>query len=72
MQIAIRHGSADTRAADPRNGAVHWFETVARIVLIAAVVLIGAALVRNVTDVLSAAAGHTVAQDDAGLALVSR
>jgi hypothetical protein len=58
MQIAALPANPDNRDADLRMGVMAWFETVARAVLIAVVVLIGASIVRNVTDTLTTVATH--------------
>jgi hypothetical protein len=55
MRIAALHDSADTRGAQARSEAMQWFEAIARAVVIALVVLIGASIVRNVTDALTMA-----------------
>jgi len=60
MQIATLRGMADIDGAHSRRDPMRWFEALARAALIAAVVLIGAAVVRNVTDALTTVAtnGH--------------
>lgn len=58
MQIATLRGKADTDGAQSRRDAMRWFEITARAALIACVVLIGAAVVRNVTDALTTVATH--------------
>ncbi len=70
MQIAVLSNSADIRATQTRSEAMLWFETTARALLLAIVVLIGAAVVRNVTDALTAAT-HGPAPTSS-LAMVSR
>jgi hypothetical protein len=70
MQIATLCHSADTRfakarGAEARSEAMQWFESTARVVIIALVVLIGAAVVRNVTDALTTATHAPVLQQSA-------
>jgi hypothetical protein len=65
MQIAVLRHSADIRGAQARSEAMQWFEAVARAVLIAVVVMIGAVVVRNVTDALTIAAHGPVLQQSA-------
>jgi hypothetical protein len=65
MQIAVLHGSMDTRPVQSGNEAMQWFEVIARTILIAVVVLIGAAVVRNVTDALTMATHVTIPQQTA-------
>jgi hypothetical protein len=55
MRIAVLHDQVHLYAAPERSGAMQWFEAIARALLIAVVVLTGAAVVRNVTDALTAA-----------------
>ncbi len=54
MQIAILPGSAHSVPDHSGRSAMEWFDTMARVLLIATIVLIGATLVRNVTDTLTA------------------
>jgi hypothetical protein len=72
MQIAVLSDPADIRATQTRSEAMLWFEATARALLLAIVVLIGAAVVRNVTDALTAAAGGPAPEQTATLTLVSR
>lgn len=44
---------------------MQWFETTARVIVIALVVLIGAAVVRNVTDALTTVTHGAVLQQSA-------
>jgi hypothetical protein len=62
MQIATLRGMADIDGVQSRRDAMRWFEALARAALIAAVVLIGAAVVRNVTDSMTAFASHAQVQ----------
>jgi hypothetical protein len=55
MQIATLCRSVDIRGVQPRGEAMQWFEAAARMIIMALVVLIGAAVVRNVTDALTTA-----------------
>ena len=69
MQIAALHQTAHPGGDDSRTTAMAWVEAVARVLLIAIIVLIGAAVVRNVTDTLTAvtrspAAVHTASLTD--------
>ncbi len=72
MQIAVLSNSADIRATQTRSEAMLWFEAAARALLLALVVLIGAAVVRNVTDALTAATHGQPPEQMSTLALVSR
>jgi hypothetical protein len=65
MQIATLSHSADIRGAKARSEAMQWFEATARVVIIALVVLIGAAVVRNVTDTLTTATHTPLSQQSA-------
>jgi hypothetical protein len=65
MQIAVLHASMHTSLGQSRSEAMQWFEAVARTILIAAIVLIGAAVVRNVTDALTVATHVTTVQQTA-------
>jgi hypothetical protein len=58
MQIATLRSMADMDGAQSRRDAMQWFEALARAILLATVVLIGAAVVRNVTDALTTVAAH--------------
>jgi hypothetical protein len=72
MQIAVLSKSADTRATQTRSEVMLWFEAAARALLLAIVVLIGAAVVRNVTDALTAATYGHAPEQTSTLAMVSR
>jgi len=71
MQIAALQDSADIHGAQ-RRSAMQWFEAIARTLLIAVIVLTGAAIVRNVTDALTAATHGPVLERTASLTPVSR
>jgi hypothetical protein len=61
IRIAVLRNSADIRTAHDRSGAMQWFEATARALLIAVVVLTGAAVIRNVTDAFTAVTTHAPA-----------
>ena len=61
MWIADLRPAAEISADAVEYSAMKWFESAARIVLIAAAVLIGATVVRNVTDALTEVAQISVA-----------
>jgi hypothetical protein len=65
MQIAVLRNPADIRGIQARSETMQWFEATARAVLIALIVLTGAAVVRNVTDALTAATHAPVLQQSA-------
>ncbi len=65
MQIETLSHSADIRGVQARSEAMQWFETTARVIIIALVVLIGAAVVRNVTDALTTVTHGAVLQQSA-------
>ncbi len=56
MQIAILPGSAHSVPVRSERNAMEWFDAMARVLLIATIVLVGATLVRNVTDTLTTVA----------------
>jgi hypothetical protein len=68
MQIAVLSGSADTLSSEARGDTMQWFETIFRAALLALIVLVGAAVVRNVTDALTAATVGPATQQTASLA----
>jgi hypothetical protein len=72
MQIAVLSNSADIPATQTRSEAMLWFEATARVLLLAIAVLIGAAVVRNVTDALTAATHGAAPEQTSTLAPVSR
>jgi hypothetical protein len=62
MQIATLRGMADIDGAKSRRDSMRWFEALARAALIACGVLVGAAIVRNVTASMTTFASHVQVQ----------
>ncbi len=72
MQIALLCNLGDTRGTKPRSETMQWFEATARALMLAVIVLIGAVIVRNVTDALTAATHGPRLDRTASLTVLSR
>jgi len=72
MRIASLRGLDDIRGAQPRSELMQWFEATARAMILAIIVLIGAAVVRNVTEALTVATHGPSLARTASLTVLSR